>query len=170
MAARGGQGGVQRGRDAELDQRSVYDRGGERAGPEEQRMTERSHPEMKGQNEDLSWGCWGQMDHLRKAMVVFACTGLVTSRTVQTTHGELSQPQVPDSGRPPGSRLSGPRRPREVNVQWGPAPTPTHTLCSKQGLGRLHVPHLLEGRPSRASSKARWTRRVSSQFRWMEHW
>lgn len=89
---------------------------------------------MTGQNEDLSWGCWGRMDHLCKAMVVFACTGLVTSRTVQTTHGELSQPQVPDSARPPGSRLSGPSRPREVNVQWA-LPTPTHTLCSKQGLG-----------------------------------
>lgn len=40
VAARGGQGGVQRGRDAELDQRSVFDRGGERAGPEEQRLPE----------------------------------------------------------------------------------------------------------------------------------
>ena len=55
----------------------------------------------------------------------------------------------------------------------GPCPPPspaTHTLCPNQGLKRLQVPHLLEGRPSRASSKAWWTRRVSSQFRWMEHW
>lgn len=41
VAAGGSQGGVQRGRDAEFDQRSVYDRGGERAGPEEQRLPER---------------------------------------------------------------------------------------------------------------------------------
>lgn len=81
---------------------------------------------MMGQNEDLSWGCWGRMDHLRKVMVVFVCAGLVTSRTVQTTHGELSHPQVPDSARSPGSRFSGPSRPREVNVQWALHPT-AHT-------------------------------------------
>lgn len=84
---------------------------------------------MTGQNEDLSWGCWGRMDHFRKAMVVFACTGLVTRRTAQTTHGEPSHPQVLDSARPPGSRLSGPSRPREGNVQWALLPATHITPC-----------------------------------------